>query len=55
MGPMPGAALDEHRCILQEGSLRLVEKQGKVHPAVDMVFLKNDVQDDVQDLGNIVI
>ena len=30
MRPMPGLIEDEHRCVIHEGPLRLLEKQGKV-------------------------
>ena len=30
MRPMPGLTEDEHRCVIHEGPLRLLEKQGKV-------------------------
>lgn len=38
MRPMPGLTNDEHRSVIHEGPLRLLEKQGKVMKITCMHF-----------------
>ena len=39
MRPMPGLTNDEHRCVIHEGPLRLVEKAGKVKPSGVVIII----------------